>query len=566
MGQQMMVFRAYTEARRILAVNRVIIDLTLDVFVSKLYQQKGLGKRPFGKRLLAGTIRRLLRRDKSKAGFGIQFRKTLERLGPTYVKLGQILSLRDDLLPEKITRELRKLQSQVPSMPYTEVRKVVEEEFNLPIGSIFKSFEEEPLAAASLAQVHIARLKNGKKVVVKVQRPGIVRLITDDINIMRRIASMMQRLAFLKDYRPTHFVEEFASYTLRELDFTQEGKHADTFRENFKGNRQIIFPEIYWSYTSRRVLTMQYIDGIKPDDSAKLKKHGIDGKRVAEIGAKALVKMLYVDGFFHGDPHPGNMLIVGRSKIAFLDLGMIGQFNKEVMRNMFLYLYYLVMREYDIATKYIVNLTQPGPKADVESFRKEMQEVITRWSGAKFSEYSMGRVIFETMNIGAKHQLYFHGDLVLSSKAVLTVEAVANILDPEMDFGEIVRPMMEEMFVTQFSPLRVGKSVLNSLPDYIDFFEKLPSNLLKTLNMVSSGKLQVQLAENSRRPREKKRNAYLIFGAAALSAGLLLSLSDNAPGQSLIIGTMSISWMGIGLLAVGTFASLKGLLIRKNND
>ena len=548
----MAVFRAYTEARRVLAVNRVAVDLFIDVFISRLYTQKGLTKRPLGKRFTAGLLRRVFRRERGRTKFAVQFRRALERLGPTYVKLGQILSLRDDLLPERITRELRKLQSQVPVLPYQEVKAVIEDEFNLPVHLIFKEFDKEPLAAASLAQVHMAVLKNGRRVVVKVQRPGIMGLITDDINIMRRLASTMNRMPGLKDYRPVNFVEEFADYTMRELDFTQEGKHADRFRENFKNDPHIMFPEIYWDYTSKRVLTMQYIDGVKPDDGEKLKRLGIDTKKIAKIGANAVIKMLYVDGFFHGDPHPGNMLIVGRSKICLLDLGMIGVFSESVRRNMFLYFYYMVIKEYDVATKYISNLTTKGPKANPEGFRKELAEAITRWSSANFSEYSMGHLILETMNIGARHQLYFHGDLVLSSKAVLTIEAVSNILDPDLDVGEATRPQLEEIFGTHFSPLRVGKSVLNSLPDYMDFFETLPQNLLKTMSMVTSGKLQVQLAEPRTREKSSKPSIYPILAGATILAGSVFAISENTPGP--IIDSF-LGLTGLPTLALLMFAA-----------
>lgn len=546
--------RAYYEIRRMLAVNSIVLDLVIDVIIASLYRPRGLRPRSFTRRAIAGLVRRIFRRPKNFARFPVQFRRTLERLGPTYVKLGQILSLRDDMLPERITIELRKLQSQVPPITYAEAKGVIEAEFNMPIKHIFAEFTEKPVASASLAQAHIAKLRTGQKVVVKVQRPGITRLISDDINVMRRLAFFMELLPKLRDYRPAHFVEEFAKYTMRELDFAQEGKHADIFRENFKEWNDITFPGIYWDYTSRRVLTMEFIDGVKPDDRAKLKKLGVNGPRLAARGAQAVLKMLYIDGFFHGDPHPGNMFIVDRNKICLIDLGMIGSFTPETRNNMFLYYYFTVIREFDHATSYLVKLTEPGRRADVPGFRAELAEQIKRWSGSSaFKEYSLGRLIFDTMNIGAKYRLYFHGDLVLSSKCIITIEAVGAILDPQMDLAKVSRPMMEQIFAEQMSLARYGKSILRALPDYLEYAEKIPDQILKTIGMISSGKFQVELTRPSEKTTQDRSNQFSTMGfVALLLAGLFLVRDDFSPSQVNLPLIGSIS----ALTVIGALASI----------
>lgn len=556
----MTIFRAYTELRRAIQVQSFLIDLAIDVFITRLYQPQGLKARSIDRRFLAFIIRTALGRQRIKGSFPAQFRRTLERLGPTYVKLGQILSLRDDMLPEKITKELRKLQSQVPPISFKAVKNVIETEFNLPLHMIYESFEEEPIAAASLAQAHMATLRGGQKVVVKVQRPGILKTITDDINILRRMAAIMEKIPYLRDYRPVHFVEEFADYTMRELDFNQEGKHADQFRENFADDPQIIFPEIYWDYTSRKVLTMEYVDGIKPDDRNRIREMGIDGKKLAAMGAGAVMKMLFVDGFFHGDPHPGNLLISGRNRICLIDLGMIGSFSEETRNNMFLYYYYMVIREFEHATQYLVNLTEVGPKADIDGFRKDLAEAIRSWSGSGFKDYSLGKLIFQTMYIGARHRLYFHGDLVLSSKAIITIEAVGNILDPEMDLSEVSRPFMRQIFQDQFSPMRVGKSLIKSFPEYMDFVEALPKSVLNTVNMLTSGKLRIEMEEPENDEQDKP--SYLLPGlsAATFLAGVFATLSQSTPGPIItdVTSLAGTPLVGVLLLAcslgLGTFS------------
>jgi len=560
------VVRSYNEFRRVLQVNRVVFNLILDVFVARLYQKRR--KLSLSRRLLYGIIRRILKREKEQESFPVKLRLTFERLGPTYVKMGQILSLRDDMLPEEVTRELRKLHADVPPISYLEVKKVIEEDFNLPIDKIFRNFDEEPFAAASLAQAHMATLRNRRKVVVKVQRPGIVKLIKAEINIMKRVAGVMERLPVLKEYRPVHFVEEFESYTMRELDFVQEGKHADRFTENFKDEPSIIFPKIYWDYTSKKVLTMQYIKGVRPDDTEKLQKMGFDGKKLAALGAKAILKMLYIDGFFHGDPHPGNMIIVGRSKIALIDLGMIGQFNKETIRNFFLYFYFMVIHEYDTATQYLVNLTEPGTNADIKGFKIELARAIKEWSGSKFKEYSMGKLIFETMQIGAKYQLYFHGDLVLSSKAIITIEAVGNILDPDLDLSTISRPMMTKLFNSQFSADKIKQSLLNSLPDYMKFIEKIPSKIIKDLSVISEGKIQLEVIEKRSDNNVKSKNSifYPVMAASTLLAGTWMAISESTPGPVLdsFLGLAGFPIVSAVLFSISGIIFLKSIFSKKN--
>lgn len=559
----MAALRAYAELRRALTVNRVVLDLAVDIVLGKLYQPHGLGKRPLSKRIVADLLRRIFGRERIAPSFPIQFRRTLERLGPTYVKLGQILSLRDDMLPERLTRELRKLQSKAPEETYDSIKQVVEADFNKPISTIFEYIDEKPIAAASLAQVHKARLKDGRKVVVKVQRPGIRRIISEDISIMQRLAKILAKLPFSKDYRPVELVDEFTYYTMRELDFVQEAKHAETFRENFKDDPYILFPEIYWQYTSKRVLTMEFVDGITPDDHEKLQAMGIDTKKVAHMGANALLKMLYIDGFFHGDPHPGNMLIVGRSKICFLDLGMIGSFSEETRRNMYLYFYYMVNREFEFATRYLANITSSGPKANLAGFRRELSESIKRWSGSNFQDYSLGRLIFETMNIGAKNQLYFHRDLVLSSKAILTIEAVGNILDPDLDISKVSKPLMEKIFLEQFSPSRISAAMVRSLPDYMRFVEDLPQNLLNTFSMVSSGKFQIEVAEQAVERKQKTKlqeDKHSLFSAATLLAGTVFAVSEQTPGPIIVsfLGLTGLPWLSIVMFALSGYFFFKG--------
>ncbi|HRP68808.1 MAG TPA: AarF/UbiB family protein [Turneriella sp.] len=513
----------------------IIIQFALDIFVSSLYRPRGLRKRSFSRRFFAVFFRLILRRPAGMVRFPVRLRQTIEKLGPTYVKLGQILSLREDLLPRRITYELRNLQTKVQPITYEEAKMVVEQEFNVPLRHIFKEFAPKPVGAASLAQAHIAYLRNGQKVVVKVQRPGIVPIMTNDLRIMQRLAWVLQQIPYIRDFQPRKLIQEFSDYTMKELDFNQEGKHADIFRENFKDQDDVILPKIYWEYTTKKVLTLEFIEGIKPDDSEKLKKLGIDGPHVAALGARVVIKQLFIDGFFHGDPHPGNLFIVGRDRFCMIDLGMIGQFTPQTMNAMFLFYYYLIIHDFETASKYMVSLTETIPASDIPGFRLEVEEIGKRWIGAGFKNYSLGKLILNSMNMGAKYKLYFNKDIMLAVKAIVTIEAVGYILDPNMNLAKVSLPMMTEIFLSRISPMRMAKPMLRALPDYLDFLERAPDTLLRTMGMFSSGKFQVEMIEKKlkKKPQDPVWKLWIPF--ASLATALLLLSADNPPGGGVYI-------------------------------
>ncbi|MCS6983743.1 MAG: AarF/UbiB family protein [Leptospiraceae bacterium] len=543
--------RPISEMRRLLQVATIIFDFAIDIFISRMYRTRGLRPRPLWKRLLAFLLRWIFRRGKGTRSFAVELRLTLERLGPTYIKLGQILSLREDILPESITRELRKLQSDVPPFPFVEVKRVIENEFNLPLSMIFSKFEEEPIAAASLAQAHVAWLRDGTKAVVKVQRPGIVPIIMNDLSIIKKIAALLMYIPFIRDFRPDRFAEEFANYTMRELDFRQEGKHADIFRRNFQGFDKLIVPKIYWEYTSTKVLTMEFIEGVKPDDTEKLRRLGVNGYEMAKLGADIVIKQLFIDGFFHGDPHPGNLFVVGNDRFGMIDLGMIGSFTRQTKRAMFLYYYHLIIQDFETSAKYMVGLTEPTPNADIKGFMKEIVEIGKNWYGAGFKQYSLGRLILDALNQGATYKLYFNNDVVLAIKAIVTIEAVAHILHPGVDLAEISRPMMTRIFLEQFSPWRAIQALLRALPDYVEFQDEAPRKLLKAIDMFSSGKLQVEVTEA---PKQEGKNhlksPLFYFSLASFFTGIFFSISPYTPGPVI---TSLPGLMGIPILTLLMF-------------
>jgi len=559
-----MNLKTYAEIRRLLAVTSILVQFSIDLIVSYLYRPRGLRKRSFSRRMVAVAVRLLLRRPAGIIRFQVRLRQTIERLGPTYVKLGQIMSLREDLLPRRITYELRNLQTKVPPISYEEAKQVVESEFNVPLRHIYKEFAPKPVGAASLAQAHIAYLRNGQKVVVKVQRPGIIPIMTNDLRIMKRLAWILQRIPYVRDFQPQKLIQEFSDYTMKELDFNQEGKHADIFRENFKDDDNVILPKVYWEYTTKKILTLEFIEGVKPDDSEKLKKLGINGPRVAALGARVVIKQLFIDGFFHGDPHPGNLFIVDNEKFCMIDLGMTGQFTPKTMNAMFLYYYYLIIRDFETASKYMVGLTETIPNSDIAGFRAEIEEIGKKWIGAGFKNYSLGKLILNSMNMGARYKLYFNKDIMLAIKAIVTIEAVGYILDPNMNLAKVSLPMMSEIFIGRISPMRMAKPILRALPDYLDFIEHAPATLLRTMGMVSSGKFQIEMVEKTteKRPSDPPWKLWLPF--TALSVGLFLLTADNVPGGDIALTrSLQLPVLSLASFAVAAWYSLRYWRMRR---
>ncbi len=427
----------------------------------------------------------------------VHFRKVIEGLGPTFVKFGQLLSLRPDVIPVEYCEELRKLQDNVPGFPYQEVELTIEQDLGKPISAIFSSFEKKPIAAASIAQVHSARLKNGLRVAVKILRPGVPETINQDIRLMEKIAGLFEKyIEESRPFRPKRFVQEFKDWTLREIDFRNEASHMQEMRELFKDNTHLQIPRTYPHYATKRVLVMEYMEGTHIDDDAGLKKIHADRRQLAINGVRLMMEQTLVHGIFHGDPHPGNLLVKNKEKFIFLDFGIVGRLSQRQRRKISIYLTYLFQRDLERALRHLLDLAELTEGSDVEGFRRKAMDILSACYGS-LETNSLSQAFFQSVAAGVPHRVYFPADLVLLSKAFVTTESVGRNLYPQFSILRDAREPVESTLRSQIGPRQSLQNLLRNSLDYSDLIEEAPIHAMKMINMIERGEVKVKVDTKS---------------------------------------------------------------------
>jgi ubiquinone biosynthesis protein len=452
--------------------------------------------------------------------FPVQLRRRLERLGPTYIKLGQILSLREDLLPKSITNELKHLLNRLPVVPLPVLVAIIEKDLKRSVDEAFLDIDPVPLGSASIGQTHRATTREGDPVIVKVVKPGIRETLERDTRLLRMLGRILQLL--IPQFQPKQLVDEFCDYTLREVDLRREADNAETFSANFADEPDVAFPAIYRDLSGRSVLTMEFFDGVAPDSPEAQQLSEEERRHLTDLGAQSIIRMLYRDGFFHADLHPGNLLILPGPQIGFIDLGMVGRLDEELRRTLLYYYFALVMGDAENSARYLAAIATPGPGANVAGFRREVTEIASRWKRASsFEEYSLGQLILDSISRGAQYRMYFPVELVLMVKALVTFEGVGHVLLPGFDVAEVSKRHIRSLFIHQFSPLRLLAESMRGAPDMVDAMAKMP--LLVTDGLRVLEKVAHQPPQN---PLTGLRGT-LIAGSCLVAAAI--SMGFDAP-------------------------------------
>jgi ubiquinone biosynthesis protein len=450
-------------------------------------------------RISPGVIKKARRKKQGINGLSAarQLRAALEELGPTYIKLGQLLSTRPDLLSADFIKELEKLQNEVPSLSYEVIRSVCINE-GIDIDKDFKSFNPIPIAAASIAQVHVAELNDGQKVAVKIQRPGIHQQIITDLEILMEIACVLERKTeWGQLYRISEIVDELRKAILDEIDFSKEARNADVFYRNFCHEKHIVIPKVFWEYSTRRVLTLEYLEGIKISDPVGLKRAGYDSIKIATNLIDALFKQVYKYGFFHADPHPGNIAVKDGEKIVFYDFGQVGvidQVTREKAMNLL-----IGMIKYDVnaVTIALLDIGIGLKLINQAEFRRDVSRLQHKYYGLPLSKINIGEALAELIELSLKYHIRIPAELALLAKMLMTVENMVSQLDPQLSIVDIAEPYGRKIIKQKYSVPSIKQSIRNILFDYSTIAGTLPQDVKNILRMVETGEIKLQIEHSN---------------------------------------------------------------------
>ena len=502
--------------------------------------------------------RRLLKQEPaSRLSPAEHLRLSLEELGPTFVKLGQIISTRPDLVPPHFITELAKLRDTVPPAPWEDVQALLTEEWGQENGQIFASIEPIPIAAASLAQVHAATLENGDQVVVKIQRPNILRTIETDLEILSDLATLAQRTQLGQVYDFVGIADDFAFTLHNELDYRREGRNADRFRDNFAKESYLYLPRIYWEFSTRRVLVMERIHGIQIGNIESLDAAGYDRHRIALHSAKIIIKEILEDGFFHADPHPGNFLIMPGEVIGAMDFGMVGYLREQDRMNLTrLYLAALSLDADNIVEQIIRMGTAPA-EVNRAGLAREISRLLTKYQGLPLQDIRANEIVEEIMPIAFRYHLSLPSDLWLLVKTLAMMEGVGLELDPDFDVFAVAEPFMRRLTWQLVRPRREwGQNILRQGADWGELISALPRTGSRLLEQAERGDLfQIGLKDADRIMSGLDRlttRLTLSVLAASLIIGLAMLIPTTAAGSLaqwvVVLGFVGAFGLGVWLL------------------
>ncbi len=419
-----------------------------------------------------------------------RIRMALEELGPTFVKLGQVLSMRPFMIPLELVLELTKLQDQVGPFPFTQVKEIVEEELGAPLEQHFSSFDTVPIASASLSQVHKAVTSEGETVVVKVQRPGIRQVIDADMDILQDLVNLLERyVPESKQYDPRGIRDELAKSIRREIDFNNEARNIEVFRQNFSQEKEIFVPRVFWDKTTSKVVTMDFIDGVKISDLEGLHKRGIDKKQLALLGGKMVFKQIFEDGFFHADPHPGNLFALEGNVIAPVDYGMMGRLSDTTMDELADLLIAVVNWYPEGIVKVYQDVEVIGEEVNLRALEADIADFLYKYHKIPLSRVDMKTLINEAFEIIRRHDIRIQSDLMLFSKAIITYEEVAKMLDPDYDLVTQMIPYARKLAYRKFRPRALLRDTLAASADLRELLVRSPFELKRIIKKLGKGRL-----------------------------------------------------------------------------
>ena len=496
----------------------------------------------------------------------VRLRLALAKLGPTFIKLGQILATRPDLIPLEYTQELAKLQDSAPSFPYEQVEEIFKAETGKKPEDIFDDFDKEPLAAASIGQVHKARYK-GRDVVVKVQRPGIRKIIETDLEIIYHLALLMEKhILEISIQKPSAIIKEFSKSIEKEIDFQVESRQTERFASYSSDDETVYTPKIYKEVSTERILVIEHIEGIKASDIDKLKKGKYDLKLIADRGAKSLLKQIFEDGYFHADPHPGNIFIMPDNIVCFIDFGMMGVVSEQERVQFASFLMQIINKRNNKIVDYILNFTQYEVEPDTEELQRDISEIINEFLVQPMKYMDFGKFLEKLMEILSHYHLRLRPNLFLMMKALVSLERLGRALDPDMEIIQLTAPYVKKIYFDRFNIKKLITNMGDPIYDLINLATEMPEDIRTLLKQLKKGELKIDLEylgfEKMRRTlvRISNRLVCAIVLAALLIGTSLLMLAR----QPLTHNVHIIGLLGFIVAGILGFSLLMSIMFSRN--
>lgn len=514
----------------------------------------------FARKLLGTPPKPHLEQSQTSA---YRMRLAIQELGPTFIKLGQMLSTRPDILPASFIAEFSLLREHVPPFPLDKAREILTRELGRPIEEIFAYFEEPCVAAASIAQVHRARLRTGEEVAVKIRRPAIRQIIEDDMEVLRHLAQLVEhRYPEWAVQRPMLIVEDFARGLEQELDFTREAAHIDRFRHAFRDDPAVHAPYVYRSLTTERVLTMEYLHVTSLDDRLRLRAAGYDPELIAQRGAELTLKQIFVHGFFHADPHPGNLFVLPGNVVCLLDFGLVGRLAPAARAHFAELIQAMAERDPDRTTRAVLRLTE---HEEIEHLEQEMRhlevdvaEFIDRHLVHALDELNFSQLLSEMLSLANRHRLRIPADLVRMLKAAATVESVAAELDPTLNMVALAEPYIRQAKMEGLRPRRALRRARDMIVDMVEVARDVPNTLRIVFRQVRRGGFNIGFEHHGLQPlmdtseRIANRVSFSIVVASLIVASSLIVHSKLPP-----------VWNGVPVIGMAGYviAGIMGLIL-----
>jgi ubiquinone biosynthesis protein len=520
---------------------------------------------PALKRLRSLPVEEATKLDR-EASAARRLRLVFEELGPSFVKLGQMLSGRPDLIGEPYLNELGRLRDHVAPFDFAHVKRCVEHELGGPIDEVFRAFNPKCLASGSMAQVHCATTVEGDDVVVKVKRPGIDKIVLTDVDLMMQIAELLEkRVPEFGVLRPTLVVEEFARGIKRELDFITEASLTRRFAKSFEGDRTVCVPAVYWEYTTSSVLTLQRITGVPVSSPEALKRKGVDLKKLARHIAEVFMKQFYNTGLFHADPHAGNLLVCDHDVLCILDFGLVGQLSDSLREQLGTLMIATVQGKVEVVVEVFTDMGILGDVSDLDGLKAEIRDLLDRYYGIPLKLVDNRRLFLEVMETARRYQAVMPREFVLLARSFTTIEGIALSLDSDFDISAVAKPYARRLVAQKLSPVRIARRLGRILWELAGMVRRTPRGLREFYHRLMHGELSFILQHKGLEDftleleRASNRISFSVVVAALVVASSILVLADVGPKYG---GMPFFGLLGYSVAAILGFWLLLAILRR----